>query len=174
MPKTREEKKDVVNALADKISKMQSAVFVNFTGLPVKEVSQIREKTWGTDVDYVVAKKTLLSVAFKQAGVAVNPRELDGNVGVAFGYSDPVSAMKLMGDFAKKYEALKIIGGVFEGKFIAATEVVALSKLPSKQELLGQLVGQLQAPVSAFVRTLSEVPGSFVRVLSAMATRSNW
>jgi large subunit ribosomal protein L10 len=109
-----------------------------------------------------VAKKTLLSVAFKQAGVNVNPRELDGNIGVAFGYDDSIGAMKLMGDFAKKYEALKIIGGVFEGKFIGAAEAIALSKLPSKQELLGQLVGQLQAPISAFVR-----------VLNAVAQRSN-
>lgn len=157
MPKTRDQKNQVVNELADKVAKMQSAVFVNFTGLPVKEVSQIREKTWGSDVDYVVAKKTLLSVAFKQAGLAVNPRELEGNIGIAFGYADPIGAMKFMGDFAKKYEALKIIGGVFEGKFIGAAEAIELSKLPSKQELLGQLVGQLQAPISAFVRVLNAI-----------------
>lgn len=172
MPKTREQKSKVVDDLADRISKMQSAVFVNFTGLQVKDAQQIREKTWGTNLDYVVAKKTLLSVAFKKAGVDVKVHELTGNIGIAMGYEDPIGAMKLMGDFSKKYEALKIIGGVFEGKFISTAEVVALSKLPSKQELLGQLVGQIQAPVSAFVRTLSEVPGSFVRVLSAMANRS--
>lgn len=162
MPKTREQKGQVVGDLADKISKMQSAAFVNFSGLKVKDAQQIREKTWGTQTEYIVTKKTLLSVAFKQAGVNVNPRELNGNIGVAFGYDDSISAMKLMGDFAKKYEALKIIGGVFEGKFIDAAETIALSKLPSKQELLGQLVAQIQAPVSAFVR-----------VLNAIAQRSN-
>ncbi len=162
MPKTREQKSQVVDELAGKVGKMQSAVFVNFSGLKVKDAQQIREKTWGTETDYVVAKKTLLSVAFKQAGVNVNPRELAGNIGVAFGYADPISAMKLMGDFAKKYEALKIIGGVYEGKFIGAAEAIELSKLPSKQELLGQLVGQIQAPIAAFVR-----------VLNAVAQRSN-
>lgn len=172
MAKTKQSKIETVDDLSAKMARMQSAVFVNFAGLKVKDAQKLREQTWGADVEYTVAKKSLFQIACDKAGIACAPREFQGNIGVAMGFTDPLAAIKLIAEFGKTNEAVKILGGVFEGKFIPTADVVALSKLPGRQELLGQLVGTLQAPIAGFVRVLNEIPCSFVRVLSAMSQKS--
>lgn len=172
MARSKQSKVEIVDDLARDMGRMQSAVFVNFTGLKVKDAQKLRERTWGQDLGYTVAKKTLLARACEQAGITCDPRSFEGNIGIAFGFSDSLAVIKASAEFSKNHEAFKIIGGVFEGKYIPATEVIALSKLPGRQELLGQLVGQLQAPIQAFVRTLAEVPTGLVRVVHAISQKS--
>ncbi len=172
MAKSKQAKTTEVENLAHKFGRMQSAVFVNFTGLKVKDAQKLREQTWEANVEYTVAKKTILDIACKKAGLAVSPREFEGNIGVAMGFEDPLTAIKLLAEFGKGNEALKIVGGIFEGRFIASAEVLTLSKLPGRQELLGQLVGTLAAPMQRFARIFSDVPGQFVRVLQGMSQKS--
>jgi len=81
---------------------------------------------------------------------------------------DPAAAAKALHDFAKDNEALKITAGAMGGKLLSDAEIVALAKLPTRDELLGKLAGTMQAPIQKFVQTLNEVPGSFVRVLAAV------
>jgi large subunit ribosomal protein L10 len=114
-------------------------------------------------------KKTLLNIALKDAGVEVDARALDGQVGVAFS-QDEVAAAKVIADFQKanKDVTLTIEGGALGSKSLSANEVKALAKLPSQDELRAKLVGTLQAPIAGFVRTLSANLSGLVQVLKAI------
>jgi large subunit ribosomal protein L10 len=110
-------------------------------------------------VTYVVAKKTLLSKAAKDSGIEVDIKSLPGMIGVAFGVEDEISPAKVLGDMSKTC-TVKLVGGIFEGASVGSEKVIALSKLPSKIELLAQVVGTMYAPVSAFVRALNSIKES--------------
>ncbi|MDP3244604.1 MAG: 50S ribosomal protein L10 [bacterium] len=172
MPKTKGQKNDVVRDLTDKLQKMKSGVFVNFSGLKMKDTQKLRELTWDKGVDYQVVKKTLLKIALKDAGLeGIDPKAMEGNLGVAFGLEDEIAAPKLLANFAKGNEALKILGGILENKFIDAAKVKALASLPSRQEMLGRLVGTIAAPVSGFLNVLQGNLRGLVQVLKAVSEK---
>lgn len=174
MPKTKGQKNDVVKDLTDKLQKMKSGVFVNFSGLKMKDTQKLRELTWNKGVDYQVVKKTLLKIALKDAGLGeIDPKAMEGNLGVAFGLEDEVAAPKLLANFAKENEALKILGGILENKFIDAAKVKALASLLSKQEMLGRLVGTIAAPMSGLLNVLQGNLRGLVQVLKAVSEKKS-
>jgi len=154
MPKTRQEKEEIVRRLTSEFKNAKSVVFANFHGLSVLAADELRSKMRAADVDYVVAKKTLISRAAKDAGLELDTSALTGMIGVAFGLSDEVAPARVLGEMTKN-TTIQLVGGVFEGEVVGADKVVTLSKLPSKQQLLGTVVGTIYAPVSAFVRVLN-------------------
>jgi len=154
MPKTRQQKSEIKARLVKEFKGAKSVVFADYQGLTVAQVTDLRKKTRDAKVDYVVAKKSLFTLAAKEAGIELNAKQFPGMLGAAFGTEDEVAPAKVLGD-ATKGTTLKLIGGIFEGAIVDQNKVVALSKLPSKKELLGQVVGTMYAPVSAFVRALN-------------------
>jgi large subunit ribosomal protein L10 len=156
MPKTRVQKTELKDRLTLAFKKAKSVVFADYKGLTVAQVSDLRKKTREAQVDYIVAKKTLFTLAAKEAGFELNAKSFPGMLGAAFGLEDEIAPAKALGDAAKK-TSLKLVGGIFEGAVVSQDKVVALSALPSKKELLGQVVGTMYAPVSAFVRALEAV-----------------
>lgn len=170
MPKTKAQKEAAVADLTDKLSRMKGAVLVDFRGLKVKDAQKVRERSWVETVDYEVVKKTLLRLALAGAGMegAVDPKKLEGNIGLVVGYGDEVATAKFAATASKEFEAFKILGGLFERKFVDANKVKALASLPSKVELLAKLVGTIQAPISGFVNVLAGNLRGLVQVLSAI------
>ncbi|MDO8505210.1 MAG: 50S ribosomal protein L10 [bacterium] len=170
MAKTRAQKEQKLGELTDKLSKMKGAVLVDYRGLKVKDAQKIREKSWAEEIDYEVIKKTLLKLALKGASLegAVDPKSLDGNIGLIVGYSDEAATAKFAASASKEVEAFKILGGLFEGKFVSASQVQMLAALPSRIELLGRLVGTIQAPVSGFVNVLAGNLRGLVQALNAI------
>lgn len=173
MAKSRSQKLQEVSELVDALGSAKGVVFANFAGLDVKATQELRRKCRDAGVRYAVAKKTLLRIAFEQANITeVNPRDLDGNISVVFGYSDEVAAAKLLREFAKEHDALAFVGGLIpqgDGwNYLNTAEVTNLSKLPSKEELIGQLVGTIAAPLRNFVSVLNGPQRSLVQVLSAI------
>ncbi len=156
MPKTRVQKTELKDRLTQAFKKAKSVVFADYKGLTVAQVSDLRKKTRDVQVDYIVAKKTLFTMAAKEAGFELNAKSFPGMLGAAFGLEDEIAPAKALGDAAKK-TPLKLVGGIFEGAVVGQDKAVALSALPSKKELLGQVVGTMYAPVSAFVRALDAV-----------------
>ena len=134
----------------------KSVVFADYQGIKVSQADLLRTKTREHNVEYVVAKKTLLARAAKNAGYELNLKSLPGMIGAAFGREDEIAPAKVLGDLSKQ-APLKLVGGIFEGVIVGAEKVLALSKLPSKKELLGQVVGTIYAPVSACVRALNAI-----------------
>lgn len=169
MQQTKQQKEALVAEVADKIKGSKALVFANFKGVSVKNITAIRRELRKSGSSWQVLKKTLLNIALKNAGVEVDARALDGQVGVAFS-QDEVAAAKVIADFQKanKDVTLTIEGGALGAKSLTANEVKALAKLPSQDELRAQLVGTLQAPIAGFVRTLSANLSGLVQVLKAI------
>lgn len=169
MAKTRKQKNEDLKDQTEKLKRIKAAVFCDYTGLDVAGVEELRRSLREEEVDYKVAKKTLLARALKESKIeGVDPKELKGQLSVALGYKDEVTPAKLIAKFQKGHEQLVVLGGIFENKFIDAKEVEKLSKIPSREELLARVVGSVCAPISGTVRVLSGVLMNFVGALSAI------
>lgn len=166
MPKNRQQKSVIIDKLTQEFKTAKSVVFADFQGLTVMKADELRKKMRESNVDYLVAKKTLITKAAKDAGFDLNAKSFPGMLGVAFGLQDEIAPAKVLGDMSKG-TTLKLVGGLFEGAVVSQEKVIALSKLPSKQQLLGQLVGTMYAPVSAFVRALDAIKTSRENVSAA-------
>jgi large subunit ribosomal protein L10 len=163
MPKTRQQKADAIGRLSKEFKAAKSVVFADYQGLTVAKADELRRRMREADVSYVVAKKSLITRAAKDAGLDLDAKSFPGMLGVAFGTADEVAPAKVLGDMSAD-SPIKLVGGVFEGAVVQAEKVVALSKLPSKKQLLGQLVGTIAAPMSAFVRALNAIKESMEKV----------
>ena len=159
MPKTRQQKEEVVRVLTDKFKNSSAIVFADYQGLTVPQVDELRKKIHENSLTYIVAKKTLINLAAKSANIDLDTNNLPGMIGIAFSDADEVAPAKVLGDVSKE-SSLKLVGGVFEGKVADQEYVVSLSKLPSRLELYSMLVG-----------TLNNIPGGFVRALDAIKTK---
>lgn len=168
MAKTKEQKQAQVDALVSNLKESKSAVFANFQGLTVQETEELRAKCRENGIIFTASKKTLVGRAFEEAGIDADATSFDGGVAVAFGMEDEVAPAQVVAGFAKDHEVVTLFGGILEGAFIASEKVVALSKLPSKQQLLGQLVGTLNAPMSGFANVLAGNLRGLVTVLGAV------
>jgi len=173
MAKTRKKKEELVKDLNEKIKDSKSLIFANFDGLKVKEVEELRKNCRAENVDYLVAKKTLMKKAFKENGIEIDNSVFDKEVAVAFGREDEVAPARILKDFSKDHEALQAFGGVLEGEFVGQEKVMALANLPSKEELLAKVVGSIKAPVSGFVNVLSGNLRNLVYVLNAIKDSKN-
>lgn len=175
MPKTKEQKRDILHNIAEKIGQAKSIVFTEFNALGVKDNEELRKELKKENSEYFVAKKTLLDLAFKDQNIEnLNIRDFDGKIAAIFGFQDEVGPAKIVDNFKKTHEGkINFAGGILENKFISAKEVEALAKLPSKQELYAKLVGSLNAPVSGFVNVLAGNLRGFVRVLKAIEEKKS-
>lgn len=170
MPKTRSQKKLILDDLSEKAQKAKSIIFTKFEKLKVKESEDLRRRLKAEGSEYIVAKKTLLNLTFKNNSLEVDMADLDGKVAAVFGYQDEVAPAKIVDTFRKTLDEEKIffLGGILDGKFIPAEMVESLAKLPSKQELLSKMVGSLNAPISGFVNVLAGNLRGLVCVLKAI------
>lgn len=174
MPKTKEQKRDIIHALSEKIDNSKSVVFAQFEALKVKDNEELRKTLKAEDSEYYVAKKTLFDIAFSKKKIeGLNPKEFEGKVAAVFGYSDEVAPAKIVDKFRKGIDKetetkVEFLGGILEGRFISAEEVVSLAQLPSRDELYAKMVGSLNAPVSGFVNALAGNLRNLVYVLKAI------
>ncbi|KAA0207058.1 50S ribosomal protein L10 [Candidatus Uhrbacteria bacterium] len=156
MPKTRAQKEGAVAELTRAMKAGKAAVFADFQGMSVQAVSELRKKLRSEQVDYIVAKKTLMSRAAKEAGYEIDFRTMPGMLGMAIAQEDEMAPARIIGEVAnKKDAAIKLVGGIFEGDVVDREFVTKLSKLPSKSQLLTQLLWVLNGPTGAFARLLN-------------------
>jgi len=162
-----DEKKAVVAEVSVEIAKAQGMVVAEYRGLEVESMTALRAKARKSGVYLRVLKNTLARRA-----VAGTPFEklADQMVGpLVYGISpDPVATAKVLNEFAKTNDKLVIKAGAMPNALIDAKEVKALASMPSREQLIAQLLGTMQAPVAQFARTLNEVPARFVRTLAAV------
>jgi large subunit ribosomal protein L10 len=169
MQHTKQQKEALVQQVTESIKSSKALVFANYKGVTVKDITAIRQELRKSGSSWQVMKKTLLNIALKNAGVEVDARALEGQVGVAFSH-DEVAAAKVIADFQKAHKevTLSIEGGALGTKALSAAEVKALSKLPSQDEMRAKLVGTLQAPIASFVRVMGGNLSGLVQVLKAI------
>ncbi|KXZ38971.1 large subunit ribosomal protein L10 [Alkalithermobacter thermoalcaliphilus JW-YL-7 = DSM 7308] len=155
MSKAIQLKEQVVAEITEKLQKAASAIVVDYRGLKVEEVTELRKKFREAGVEYKVYKNTLVRRAAKQAGInELNDELLVGPNAIAFGYDDPVAPARIISEFMKSHPKLELKMGIVEGEFYDKTKVEELSKIPSREELIAKLLGSLKAPMSNFVYLL--------------------
>lgn len=155
--KAIEQKKQIVLDIKDKMEKSQGIIFYDYRGLNVQEVTELRNKFREAGVEYRVIKNSMLKRAADMLEIEGLDEHLAGPTAVAFGYSDPVAPAKVLVDFVKKAKKTEIKTGVLGKKVIDVNNIQALAELPSKEQLIAQLAGTLNAPITGFARSLSGI-----------------
>lgn len=150
------------------MKKAKMVVLTDFKGLKVKEITVLRKDLQKGQTDCAVTKKTLMARAFKEIGLDLDAKALPGDIiGINLGYGDEMAPAKIISAFAKTHEAMKILGGIMDNKFIDAALVKVYATLPSKEQLLAQAVGSIAAPLRGLVTVLAGNLRGFVQVLNA-------
>ncbi|MDX8363088.1 MULTISPECIES: 50S ribosomal protein L10 [Bacillaceae] len=142
-----EQKQQIVTEIADKLRGSKSTVVVDYRGLTVAEVTELRKQLREAGVEFKVYKNTLTRRATEEAGLEGLNEHLTGPNAIAFGVEDVVAPAKILNNFAKDHEALEIKAGVIEGNIASVEDVKALAELPSREGLLSMLLSVLQAPI---------------------------
>lgn len=170
---TKAQKKELVKDMASRVKEAKSVVFADFKGVKVKDLTSLKKELRKEGIDFKVSKKTLINIAFKEAGIELDTKKMEGQVAVSISTQDEVAPAKIISNFSKKNENLKILGGVLESKLMDMEQVKALAKLPSKEELLAKLVGTIKAPVSGFVNVCAGNLRGLVQVLKSISEAKN-
>jgi large subunit ribosomal protein L10 len=166
MAVSKQQKKGILADLSEKIQKSKSIFFVRNLGLSVQDLQKMRSLLRKEGNMYRVAKKTLIKKAANEvSNIELPDSVLSGAVGVAFSVEDELSAIKIVANFSKTSDKIELVGGIFEGKVLSQEEVVALSQIPGKEELIAKFLGSLQAPLSGFVGVGNQLVSGFVRAL---------
>ncbi|MDA7028284.1 50S ribosomal protein L10 [Bacillus sp. CLL-7-23] len=142
-----ETKKAVVQEITSKLKESKSTIVVDYRGLNVSEVTELRKQLREANVEFKVYKNTMTRRAVEQAELDGLNDVLTGPNAIAFSAEDVIAPAKVINEFAKKHDALEIKAGVIEGKVSTVEEVKALAELPSREGLLSMLLSVLQAPV---------------------------
>ncbi|MCL2334787.1 MAG: 50S ribosomal protein L10 [Endomicrobia bacterium] len=159
-----------VKNLTEKFKAMKGMILTEYHGLSVVEISELRSKLRPLNSEYAVVKNTLSAIALKEAGIDAGDN-FSGPTALVIQNGDIVSPAKVITEFAKTHEKLKIKAGFMEGKFIDAKMVETLSNLPSKEVLIAKMLGSMNAPITGFVNVLAANLRGLVTVLDAIAKK---
>jgi large subunit ribosomal protein L10 len=159
------EKQELVTELRDKLQGAKALYYTDFTGLNVKQMTDLRRRLRKGGVEYLVIKNTLALRAVNDSGLAGT--RLKGPTGIVIG-KDPVVAAKVLTDFAKEFEKPAVKGGLLDGKSIDSAQVKRLASMPPREHLLAELGAGLQSPLAAMAGALNGVLSTFVGALDAL------
>ena len=165
----RTEKEQLVSELSQKLNTAQSLYYTDFTGLNVKRMTELRRRLKKAGVEYVVIKNTLALRAVNESGLVSDT--LKGPTGLVVA-KDPVSAAKVLTDFAKENEDKPAVkGGLLSGKRIDNAQLKRLASLPSREQMLADLGAGMQSPMAAFVGAINGLFYMFAGALEALKTQ---
>ncbi len=163
-----DKKKEIVEDLRKRFSKSKVVFITDYKGLDVATINALRRKLREVDSEYKVVKNSLFIRASEESDVALIKDYFKGPSAVALGYNDPVAPAKALTGFADKHEKLGIKIGVMDGKLLDLSAIKALSILPSREVLLGQVLSAMAGVSTAFVRALADAPKKLLNVLQAI------
>jgi large subunit ribosomal protein L10 len=166
---TRTDKEQEIKVLAEKFAKSKAAFIVDFKGMKVEQVTDLRKKLHPAEAEMKVVRNTLAKRALRSypeidSALSTHFR---GTNAIVFSYGDVSAAAKTLSNFSKDVEVFQLKTGAMDGKALDENKIKFLATLPGKDQLRAQLLGVLSAPASKFARTLNEVPASLARVLAA-------
>jgi len=165
----RAEKKAEVKVIQEHLKESVCVVLTDFRGLNVDELAELRKKLREKRADYKVVKNRLTKIAANNLDLSDLGDYLTGPTALVMSVEEMISPAKIVYDFAKEHEALKIKGGILEGEIVDSAKIKALASLPPKEELLAKMLGNLNGPIVGFVNVLNGPLRGLVGVLSAIA-----
>jgi large subunit ribosomal protein L10 len=163
-----DEKKKIVEDLKERFSKSKVVIVTDYKGLDVTTINSLRRKLRESQVEYHVVKNTLLIRASENTDVELIKDNFKGPSAIALGYEDPIAPAKVLTDFAEGHIQLEIKAAVMGNKVLDLAAIKSLSKLPSREELIGQLLSVLAGVPTGLVRALSDIPRRLLSVLDAV------
>lgn len=150
-------KKPIVDEIAANIADAQSVVIVDYCGLTVEEDTRLRKELRENGIIYKVYKNTMMNFAFKGTDCESLSQHLEGPNAIAISKTDATAPARILAKFAKDAKALEIKAGIVEGTYYDAAGMEAISKIPSREELLSRLLGSMQSPVANLARVLNQI-----------------
>jgi large subunit ribosomal protein L10 len=165
----REEKAAVVDQVATQIQESEAIFAVDYRGISVQQVAELREKLNEADATLRVVKNTLTDLAADKAGAESLKELLEGPTAFTFVKGDAALAAKVIATFRREHEVLAFKGGTMDGAAVSIEEIEAISKLPARDVLNGQLVGIMASPVTGLVRGLNQLIAGLAQQLGQIA-----
>lgn len=164
----RTEKGAIVTGLTGRFSRAATIYVTDFTGLRVKNLTELRRRLRAAGGEYLVVKNTLALRALQEVSQGGLDDVLRGPTGLVFVEADPVATAKILWDFQREFERPAVKAGLVDGRRVTAAEVKRLASLPSRDQLLAQVAGALQAPLAGLVGALSGLLTQMVGALEAL------
>ena len=149
-------KKPIVDEIANSIKDAQAVVLVNYSGLTVEQDTIMRKELREAGINYKVYKNTMMNRAFEGTACEELRQHLEGTNALAISETDATAPARILAKFAKQYPALELVAGIVEGNYNDQAGIMALSQVPSREELLGKLLGSIQSPIANFARVLNQ------------------
>jgi len=165
MAKSKEQKIGLIDSLKKNLIEKKSALLIDYQGLKVKEIQEMRRKLRDQGISFAVTKNSLLAIALKKENMSLEKEIMDKPLAVSFA-DDEVTLAKELTAAAKQYEAIGILGGFIDKKYISEDVVKQLSLLPGREELYNKLVGSINSPISGFVNVMAGNIRNFINVLN--------
>jgi len=163
------EKVAEVEAITQRIQAAQSMVLADFSGLTVLQMTEFRRTCRAKSVDCRVVKNRMEKIAADNADLAIMKDHLSGPIAIMFGPESQVDPAKICVDFAKDNEAMEIKGGFLDGEYLDKSQIVALSRILSKDELIAKMMGSINSPLRGLAVTMNGVVGALARAIDAVA-----
>jgi len=167
------EKKHAVSELKKKLDDSTVTILADFKGMRVKDVTLLKKQLRTVSAKFLVAKNTLMNKAIESGALDELKIHLSGPTAVIIGTKDPVESIKILTKFISENEKPKIKIGVFDGRIASAQEIVAISKLPPRRELIANALGAMKAPITGLVFVLSGNLRKLVYALSAIKDKKS-
>ena len=172
MAVTRKRKQEILEELVRLFKESKSVAVTKYSGTAVNDVNALRGDMFKKNIKLVVAKKTLINLAAKEAGYPEVPKSvMEGPVALAFCKDDEVAAAKAIKDAAKELDTLGLLGGFMEGRVLSQKEATQLADVPPFEVLMSQLVRAMKSPISGFHGALHGTLRNFVGVLDAVKNK---
>ena len=144
-----------IKNLSESFSKAKAIYFTKYHGLNVSDITKLRSEFFKVEVEYKVAKNTLIKLAAQENEIEIDSELLKGATAIAISYSEPVSPAKVIKEFKKDGDLPEVKGILYDGQFLPGSDYNRLADLPSKDELLAKLVAMLNSPMQKLVSTIS-------------------
>jgi large subunit ribosomal protein L10 len=170
---SKERKDEVLSQYADWMKRSQAVILVEYTGVRMKDLDNIRSKIRESGGEFHIVKNTLARRAFTDLGIQFPSDYLVKSTAVSFAFTDPASTAKALTDATKGSEFVKVKGGFMSGQTLNAAQVKALADMPPLPVVRAQLLGVLQAPAGKLVRTIAEPARGLAAVLKAFSEKTS-
>jgi large subunit ribosomal protein L10 len=165
----RPEKILAVEEIAGNLKVAQSVVLIDYSGLTVEQITEFRVKCRELGVICKVVKNSLAKLAATEADVGVLNEHISGPTAFLMGPDSQVDPAKLAVEFSKSNEAMEVKGGFLDGAYMDTNQIIALSKIPGRDELYAKMMGSMTSPLSGIVGTVNGVIGALTRVINAVS-----
>lgn len=170
---TKEQKKHAVTELTESVGQASNAFLIDYQGISVPQVTELRKQVRDTNSKYLVVKNTLALIAIRETPIGELSEKFSGMTAVAYNSEDPVALAKALTKFAKDAPAVKFKGAMVEGRVVPVEQIDAIASLPSREELVAKLLFMLQYPIQGLVNVLNANIRNLAVVLDQIAQQKS-